>query len=356
MMKSIKIQNYKLFKSFNIEKLSNVVLISGKNNCGKTTVLESIFMSLDCGNPAMFINSLGWRGLKTFYNNAESLFAPAFYNFNLDEPIVFDYSIKSSKKKLSYKFQPSINQPIVVSDENRIELQKKLDDNLGGVEISYGTEKSKSINQAFLKLEPSGLILTNTKFLIKYNEGVRGVFLASNQFVAPEEDSRRFGELDRKNNTKEILNKLQILEPRLKSLSLIPMGGKPIIYGDNGIGTKIPLSLMGQGMVRLLSILLAISEVKNGIILIDEMENGFHHSVLPLIWEAITSYAKDNKTQVIATTHSCELISGAIGGLPKEIKDDFLYMRIEKNEDEFKIKNYNFEDLNLALDAELEIR
>ena len=162
--------------------------------------------------------------------------------------------------------------------------------------------------------------------------------------------------MDRLNNTEAILNKLQILEPHLKSLSLIPMGGKPIIYGDKGIGTKIPLSLMGQGMVRLLSILLAISEAKNGIVLIDEMENGFHHSVLPLVWEAIASYAKDNKTQIIATTHSCELISGAVRGLPKEIKEDFLYMRIEKNENQFKIKNYSFEDLNLALEAELEIR
>ena len=144
MIKSIKIQNYKLFKSFLLENLPYILLIGGKNNCGKTSVLESLFMSLDCGNPAMFIRHLGWRGLSTFYNNAESLFAPAFYNFNLDEPITFEYFINSSKKKLSYRFHPSISQPIVVPDENRIELQKKSDANLGEVEISYGTERIKT--------------------------------------------------------------------------------------------------------------------------------------------------------------------------------------------------------------------
>lgn len=356
MVTSIKIQNYKLFKSFSLEKLPCILLIGGKNGCGKTTVLESLFMSLDCGNPAMFMRHLGWRGLSTFYNNAESLFAPAFYNFNLDKTITFEYSINSSKKKLSYKFRPLIGQPIVVHDANRIELQRKVDNDLGGVEISYGTGRSKPPTQAFLKLEVNGLSLTNTKFLIKYNEGTRAIFLASTTFVPPEEDSRRYGELDRINHTIEILNGLQILEPQLKSLSLIPMGGKPVIYGDKGIEAKMPLSLMGQGIVRLSSILLAISEAKNGIVLIDELENGFHRSILPLIWKAITSYAKTNKTQIVATTHSWELISGAIKGISEELRNDFKYMRIERNEDEFKTKIYNFENLKVALDAELEIR
>ena len=355
MIKSIKIQNYKLFKSFLLEDLSSIFLISGKNNCGKTTVLESLFMSLDCGNPAMFMKHLSWRGLSTFYNNAESLFAPAFYNFNLEEPIIFEYFINSSKKRLSYKFHPSISQPIIIRNENRIELKRKLDSELGGVEISYGTGKSKPPEKAVLKLEVDGLGLTNIQFLVKYNEGVRAIFAASSSLVPPEEDSRRYGELDRINNTTEILTRLQILEPQLQSLSLIPMGGKPIIYGDTGIGTKIPLSLMGQGIVRLSSILLAISEAKNGIVFIDELENGFHHSILPLIWKAITGYAKANETQIIATTHSLELIS-AVKGIPEELKNDFKYMRIERNKDEFKTKIYNFEDLSAALNAELEIR
>ena len=185
---------------------------------------------------------------------------------------------------------------------------------------------------------------------------MRAVFLASTNSAPPEEDSIRYGELDRINKTKEIVTRLQILEPQLQSLSLIPMGGNPIIYGDNNIGAKIPLPLMGQGIARLSSILLAISEAKKGIVLIDELENGFHHSILPLIWQAITSYAKTNNTQIIATTHSSELISGAVEGISEELRNDFKYMRIERNQDKFKTKIYSFEDLSIALKAELEIR
>ena len=356
MIKSIKIENYKLFKSFEVNDLSKILLIGGENNCGKTTFLESLFMSLDCGNPIMFMRHLGWRGLSSFNNNAESVFAPAFYNFNLKNDITFEYFINSSKKRLSYKFHPMMAQPITVQDE-KIELQTKKDNELGRVEISYGTGKSKPINQAFLKLEPQGLFLTNTQFLLKYVEGFRAAFLSSITHLSTEENSKRYGELDRINQTEDILKSLQIIEPNLKSLSLIPMGGKPTIYGDTGIGVKIPLPLMGQGIARLLSILLAISEVKKGIILIDELENGFHRSILPSIWEAITRYAQANKTQIVATTHSWEFLLAAVEGTPEDLKKDFKYMRIErKNNDESKPKNYDFEVLKTALDAELEVR
>ena len=356
MIKSIKIQNYKLFKNFEVDNLSKILLIGGENNCGKTTLLESLFMSLDCGNPLMFMRHLGWRGLSSFNNNAEAVFAPAFYNFNLENSITFEYFINSSKKRLSYKFHPMIAQAVAVQNK-KIELQATKDNELGRVEISYGTGKSKPINQAFLKLETQGLSLTNTQFLLKYIEGVKAVFLSSVSQFPPQENSQRYGELDRTNQTEEILKTLQILEPNLKSLSLIPMGGNPTIYGDTGIGVKIPIPLMGQGMNRLLSILLAISEVKKGIVLIDEMENGFHQSVLPYIWKAISRYAQANKTQIVATTHSRELVSSAVVGIPEDLREDFKYIRIEReNNNEFSIKNYHFEKVETALEARLEIR
>ena len=62
------------------------------------------------------------------------------------------------------------------------------------------------------------------------------------------------------------------------------------------------------------------------------MENGFHHSVLPRIWEFITKYAQTNNTQIIATTHSRELAIGDIEGIPAELRKDFKYIRLEKKD------------------------
>lgn len=57
-----------------------------------------------------------------------------------------------------------------------------------------------------------------------------------------------------------------------------------MLYVDIGINKKIPMSFMGDGISRLTSILLAILTTKNGIVFIDEIENGIHYSVQNKIW------------------------------------------------------------------------
>ncbi len=162
--------------------------------------------------------------------------------------------------------------------------------------------------------------------------------------------------MDRIDNTANIVEALRILEPDLKSLSVIQLRNKPILHGDIGIGKKIPLTLIGQGIDHFISILLGIAGAKNDVALIDEMEKGFHHSVLPRIWKIIANYAQINNTQIIATTHSRELMNGAVKGIPSELKDEFQYMRIERDEYNFKTKAYNFELLSTALETDLAIR
>ena len=357
MIKSLNIQNYKLFNNLPIENIPQILLIGGRNNCGKTSFLEAVFLSLDCGNPGMFTRHLIWRNLGIV--SMDLLFRSSFYNYNLNEPIKLEYTINSSKKKLEYRFLPTVPNVIPIHNGN-IEIKKNPNHNLNGVEILYGNKKAllKQTQTLTQKLNELNLTLdlTQREELINYNEKIIGVFIASTNSGSPQENAKRYGELDKTNNTDWLLRALQIVEPKLRSLSVIPIGNTPIIFGDTGMGRKIPISLMGQGMERLTSILLAISHAKNGVALVDELENGFHHSVLTSVWEVITTHAKNNNTQVMATTHSMELISGAIEGIPENLRNDFKYIRIDRRENEFKIKNYNFESLSIALESEIEIR
>jgi ABC-type multidrug transport system ATPase subunit len=84
-----------------------------------------------------------------------------------------------------------------------------------------------------------------------------------------------------------------------------------MINGDIGIGRLIPLPLLGEGTVRLLEILLAISTTRDGVVLIDEIENGLHYSVLKKVWKAIAQYARKSNSQIVTTTHSWESIEAA---------------------------------------------
>ena len=73
----------------------------------------------------------------------------------------------------------------------------------------------------------------------------------------------------------------------------------------------IPLSLLGQGVLRLTSIFIRALGAKADILLIDEIENGLHHGALVELWKGLKELSDKEGTQIFATTHSMECIAAA---------------------------------------------
>ena len=72
----------------------------------------------------------------------------------------------------------------------------------------------------------------------------------------------------------------------------------------------IPLRSLGEGAVRMFGIALALANSKGGLLLIDEVENGLHYSVPSDFWKMVLQVARDNDVQVLATTHSWDVVEG----------------------------------------------
>jgi predicted ATP-dependent endonuclease of OLD family len=72
----------------------------------------------------------------------------------------------------------------------------------------------------------------------------------------------------------------------------------------------VPFKSLGEGVDHLLSISLALIRARNGIILVDEVENGIHYSVQASLWEMIFKQSKRWNIQVFATTHSWDCVEG----------------------------------------------
>lgn len=70
----------------------------------------------------------------------------------------------------------------------------------------------------------------------------------------------------------------------------------------------VPLGSMGDGMLRVLQIVLKVFAAQGGFLLIDEFENGLHYSVQEKIWNLIFELAEQLNIQVFATTHSWDCI------------------------------------------------
>ena len=53
MLESLRVKNYRVFKDLKIDGLHRINLIAGKNNSGKTSLLEAMFLLSGGGNPQM---------------------------------------------------------------------------------------------------------------------------------------------------------------------------------------------------------------------------------------------------------------------------------------------------------------
>ena len=135
---------------------------------------------------------------------------------------------------------------------------------------------------------------------------------------------------------------------------MVVAGGETILFVDQGGPELTPVALVGEGMNRLCSIVLALCNVREGLLLVDEIENGLHYSVLPDVWRAIASAATDLNVQVFATTHSHECVEAAYeAGMPEET---FLYHRLDRVEHDIECQSYSKRGLDIAIQTGNEVR
>lgn len=82
------------------------------------------------------------------------------------------------------------------------------------------------------------------------------------------------------------------------------------IWGSSLIGTgrPEPLGNLGEGMNRMLALAIGLVRSADGILLVDEIENGLHYSVQPDLWRMIFETAQELNVQVFATTHSYDCV------------------------------------------------
>ncbi|MBT3209492.1 MAG: ATP-binding protein, partial [Bacteroidetes bacterium] len=156
---------------------------------------------------------------------------------------------------------------------------------------------------------------------------------------------------------KGIVKVLQQVEPSILDISI---GTNLIIYCDTGLDQLIPINVMGDGIRRMLSLIVTIANMKNGCVFIDEIENGLHYKSLEILWRTVFEAAKEFNVQLFATTHSYECISAfqkafAFNKHPQD-PDEIRLFRIEKRPDEHLAHKMTNEMLETMLNDNWEVR
>lgn len=358
MITKLSIQGFKGFEKLEVSRLSRITLLGGRNNVGKTSLLEALFMFLDRLNPQMILRQFAWRGVGSIAFDPEAMWAPVFYDYDLNRKITIVAAVNGNEERMTIRFNPQYVPPSIPASTTgtaitprQIRTDQKPEPSYA-LDISYDNKRMKN-QTAHLLMGVNGIGIHIDKANL---DSRRAAFLGVRVPANPSDDAQKFGQLDILGKQEKIVDFLRIIEPNLKSLSSVAMGEISMIHGDIGLSRKIPVAYLGDGVSRLLSIILAIATSRNGIVIIDECENGIHYSAMPKIWEAVAKAAREYDCQVIGTTHSYECLEAAYNGIPVDLRNDFSYVRIDRTDSGTTAKCFDYELLKTAIETNMEVR
>jgi len=367
MITEVLIRNFKCFKQLTLPDFGQLTLIAGRNNVGKTALLEALFLFFDRRQPAMILRQFAWRGIDKVSLEPEAMWAPIFYDYNMNEEILISTIVSDEPQSATFRFNPNFSPPtspsIVAPDavlsasvpyEQRQIPTSEQPAPLTALDIEYRVrDEVKQVSHLFVDNQLKPVLYVDYAYIKKTWPAV---FFPSKQHIAMKQTADFFSELAESGREKEAVDFLRIIEPRLSDLKVITKGPNSSVHGQlKGFPRTLPIHLMGEGMEKLLNLIVGIAHSPGGCIFVDEMENGIYYEASPKTWEAIASAAGNYNCQVIATTHSYECLEAAHKGLANR-PEDLRYIRLHREGDVITAKTSNYDMLGSAIAHNLEIR
>ena len=355
------IKNFRCFKDFSMDSFERINLIGGKNNVGKTTLLEALFLLLGMTNSSNILRINAWRGVETYDGDSasirETLWNHLFYNFNNQATITINSELGIGGQigvTLKQKAGVPTTLPFSKSSTGKaaVDSSEVL---VQALQIHY-TDVSGKTYPVELQVDAQGRILPSP--FVTAKSLFQGIIHPALRHPSNQENAIRYGqlELNKAESHYDLVPALKIIEPRLNRLSTIVGASGPMIYGDIGLGRMLPLSMMGDGLVSLASLLLSISSASGGVVLIDEIENGLHYSVMMKFWQTIAEASRIFDTQIFATTHSWDCIKAAHEAFQADGLYDFRYHRLQKADEIVEAVTLDQNTLQTTIEAGWEIR
>ena len=346
MLKCLQIRNFRGFNEIKIDELSGINLIAGKNNSGKTSLLEAIFLLSTAGNAEMAINTNIIRGIEPGVPVGDPFWKQLFFNLNMEWPIGIEVEhISHGQLALEISLEQQLTSEIPLDRANGISVTNLYDER--SLIFQYSGPSGERV-KGYIRRKRDRFDFSRPD---KNPPFPAAILLSRTRNT--QEDSIRLGILRRYKRGDLLLGALQVIEPKLKGIEVNSSSGTPMIWGDIGLSELVPLPVMGEGMTQIARIVLAMASAPDGVILVDEVENGIHHSVLPDFWRAIDEGAKQFRTQIFATTHSLECVTAAHESLNA---DRFRLHRLEVADQMIRCVTYEPQAIAAAIRHDLEVR
>jgi hypothetical protein len=383
MLQSLKIEGFRGFQNFEMANLGRINLLVGKNNSGKTSILEAIQFLYAQNNIDIFLETISYRGEFAWLENKLAGRTKVFEICHLfpgheiipSKEIIIIGSRESHQESvtISVKSIPiqlslfsdkndDLNNDNIFDDEewNKLLLSIRWSQSQKPIELELlanGTLARDSIRRMASLSRISHKIGIDNKIELRFltpfsltSSDMAALF--DNIVLSPLEDL--------------IIESLKIIEPKIERIASIGSGKYSTA---NNLGVRggflikiknhdqpIPIGSLGDGFWRMLGLVLAMVNLENGILLVDEIDSGLHFTVMTDMWKVVWETAKKLNIQVFATTHSRDCWQSLAELITEEkiADNEITIQRIDREKSQSVI--FDPEEIVIAATSNLEVR
>ena len=327
MLNSLEIKNFRSLENFQVKKLGRVNLIVGKNNSGKSSVLEALRIYAGNANKALLEKIAQGHDEKCYLDDPgqeggvntlpyEDLFTGRKFPIGESPFVIGEIDNEESLLKVNHVY--------LIDKE-----YSNTDENGQTATITRQVSVTQLPKEGYVQVVGDGLLVfrKGNAVLIDFNK-IHSSFtrfvqdgslipsrFIPTQLIAMDDLAKEWDAIALTEAEDTVKEAMRIILPEFESLifvSDVSYAGKGMRriakVKMKGLSYPVPLNSLGDGMVRILQLVLNIFPAKGGFLLIDEFENGLHYSVQEKVWQLVIELAEKLDIQVFATTHSWDCI------------------------------------------------
>ncbi|HEX6094789.1 MAG TPA: AAA family ATPase [Thermoanaerobaculia bacterium] len=302
LLESLRIENYRVFKRLEIPHLGRVNLLVGRNNSGKSSVLEAVRLYATRG---------AMEAVQAILESHDEARLP------------------SSLKQLFH------GRDTAWRSQSEIRIGPFEDDRVLVIGISDGKPAvgpTMARNTRYAHVSPHGLTTEATARLwdLIALTDLEAYVTDALRIISPDIERISF-----------------VAEDRAKRVPLAKLSTHP---------RPVALRSLGDGVNRLLGIALSLAYASGGVLLIDEVENGIHFTAQQRLWELIFRLSHRLDTQVFATTHSWDCIEAFQLAAAADPNEEAVLVRLDVHADAVSPTTFSERELAIVTRERIEVR
>ncbi len=306
LLESLRIENYRLFQRFEIPRLGRVNLLVGRNNSGKSSILEAV---------RLYSSGGAHETLRSILESHDELRGD--------------------------------------DDREYVTAVKRL---FTGRDAAW-TEASRIKIGSIDDLAPLSIQIFDGAVIPSSRRRIRHAHVSPHG-LSTEAAARLWDLIALTDLEVHATEALRIISPDVERISFVGEGDRKRIPLAKLSSHPQPVALrsLGDGVNRLFGIALSLAYASGGVLLIDEVENGIHFTAQERLWALLFRLANQLDTQVFATTHSWDCIEAFQHAAAVDENEEAVLVRLDVHDAAVSPTTFSERELAIVTRERIEVR